>query len=150
MRSDSRVLEFIMEKVLYTATATSSGGRSGTVSTSDGLVRHELATPGSGGGSGGKTNPEQLFACGYSACFGSAVEFVARQRGIELSSIRITAHVSLGTIAGGGFALATKLVVRLGGASSQVATELAHAAHQVCPYSNATRGNMPVEITVEG
>jgi Ohr subfamily peroxiredoxin len=136
-----------MEKVLYTATATSTGGRSGTVSTSDGLVRHELSTPGAGGG---KTNPEQLFACGYSACFGSAVDFVARQKKIELSSIRITAHVSLGTTAAGGFALATKLVVRLGGVTTEVATDLAHAAHQVCPYSAATRGNMPVEIAIEG
>ena len=137
-----------MNKVLYTAVATAAGGRAGHVSTNDGILSLDLASPGAPQ-SGGKTNPEQLFASGYSACFGSAVEYVAKQKHIAISTVSVTAHVALGTTEAGGFALAAKLVVKIAGVSLDVAQQLADAAHQVCPYSHATRGNIPVEITVE-
>jgi Ohr subfamily peroxiredoxin len=137
-----------LEKTLYTAHASSVGGREGHVKTDDGLLDLDVATPSGLGGKGGKTNPEQLFAAGYSACFGSAVGFVARQKKLEPASIQIDASVSLGQIAGGGFGLAVKLRANLPGLSREDAVALVEAAHQVCPYSNATRGNIQVEIEV--
>jgi len=140
--------EASMNKILYTAVATALGGRRGHDATNDGNISHDLASPG-GPQPAGKTNPEQLFASGYSACFGSAIEHVARQKHVTVSTVQVTAHVMLGTTEAGGYALAVKLVVKLAGVSLEVAQQLADAAHQVCPYSHATRGNIPVEITVE-
>ncbi len=138
-----------MEKILYTAVATSTGGRAGAVATSDGVVKHDMSPPGVTLPPGStKTNPEQLFACGYAACFGGALEHVARLKKINVSSVQITATVQLGVTAEGNFQLAAKLAVQVGGVDAAVAKQLADEAHQVCPYSRATRNNMPVEITV--
>lgn len=135
---------------MYTATATATGGRNGEVATDDGIVKFRLSIPKSMGGPGvaGATNPEQLFASGYAACFGSAVEFVARQRKVQLQSVEVTAHVGIGAKAGGGFQLGAALDVRLPGVDRPTAQSLVDAAHQVCPYSNATRGNMEVNLRV--
>lgn len=135
---------------LYTAVATARGGRNGEVKTDDGIVSFRLSIPKSMGGAGaaGATNPEQLFASGYSACFGSAVEFVARQKKMAVKEVEVTARVSIGPKAGGGFQLATELDVRIPGVDRAAAEALIQEAHQVCPYSNATRGNMDVRLRV--
>jgi Ohr subfamily peroxiredoxin len=135
---------------LYTATATARGGRNGEVKTDDGIVSFRTSVPKSMGGPGaaGATNPEQLFASGYSSCFGSAIEFVARQKKVPVKEVEVTARVSIGPKAGGGFLLATELDVRLPGIERATAEQLVNDAHQVCPYSNATRGNMDVRLRV--
>ena len=139
----------LLEKTLYTAHATAVGGRDGRVTTDDGAVDHALAMPKGLGGSGAAgTNPEQLFAAGYSACFGSALAFVARQKKVQTGPVKIEAHVSIGAIASGGFGLAVELVAHLPEVPRAQAEELVAAAHQVCPYSNATRGNIVVDIKV--
>jgi Ohr subfamily peroxiredoxin len=138
----------VLDKTLYTAHATSVGGREGHVKTDDGMLDLEIAPPAGLGGKGGKTNPEQMFAAGYAACFGSAVGFVARQKKLSPTSVQIDANVSLGQIASGGFGLAVKLKATLGGVSHDEAVAIVHAAHEVCPYSNATRGNIVVDIEV--
>lgn len=136
-------------KILYTAVATATGeGRNGHVRSSDGLIDAELATPRELGGPGGSTNPEQLFAAGYSACFLSALKRVAREAKAPVTDAAVTAEVGLGPNASAtGFQLAITLVVELGGIEQQLAEQLTGQAHQVCPYSNATRGN--VEVTLE-
>jgi lipoyl-dependent peroxiredoxin len=137
---------------LYTATAVSTGdGRAGgRAVTDDGLLDVTLAIPASMGGPGGATNPEQLFAAGWSSCFHSALKMVAAQRKVPVADSSVTAEVSLEPIDGGGFSLVAALRVRLGGGiAQQTADELVAAAHQVCPYSNATRGNIPVTVTAE-
>jgi Ohr subfamily peroxiredoxin len=135
--------------VLYTAEAVAIGaGRAGEVRSSDGVIDEQLAIPKELGGSGGDaTNPEQLFAAGYAACFNSAVALVARQSKVELASSSVTAKVGIGQ-QGGGFGLAVTLVVDLPGVDKPVAEDLVAKAHQVCPYSNATRGNIEVELQV--
>lgn len=137
-------------EAMYTATATATGGRNGEVATDDGIVRFKLSIPKAMGGPGvaGATNPEQLFASGYAACFGSAVEFVAKQKKVQLQSVEVTARVGIGAKAGGGFQLGADLDVRLPGVDRATAQSLVDAAHQVCPYSNATRGNMEVNLRV--
>ena len=133
--------------VLYTAAAMSTGdARNGHVRSSDGLVDLDLATPKEMGGAGGATNPEQLFAAGYSACFHSALKAVARQKKITLADSAVSAEVGIGPNDAGGFALTVALHVELSGVDQATADELAEAAHQVCPYSNATRGNIPVTV----
>jgi lipoyl-dependent peroxiredoxin len=135
-----------LEKVLYTAHAHTTGGRDGRSVTDDGLLEVRLAVPKSMGGAGGATNPEQLFAAGYSACFIGALRHVAGSRKIPVPpSVSIDASVSIGPIPNG-FGIAAKLVVNLPGMERSVAQELLQAAHQVCPYSNATRGNIEVDI----
>ena len=137
-----------LSKVLYTAVATAVAGREGRARTDDGKVDLALALPPGLGGNGAGTNPEQLFAMGYSACFGSAVAFVARQQGVKVEPIEITAQVSIGPVEGGqGFGLKVKLSASLPGISREQADGLLHAAHAICPYSNATRGN--IEVTLE-
>ena len=134
-------------KTIYTASATSTGdGRNGHVRSSDGAVEADLRTPTEMGGAGGGTNPEQLFAAGYSACFHSALKRVAKDRGTSLSDSAVTADVALGSDEDG-FGLAVTLQVELGGVDQAQADSLVQAAHQVCPYSRATRGN--VEVTLE-
>ena len=137
--------------VLYKATATSNGGRDGRAVSSDNALDVKLAAPRELGGNGAQgTNPEQLFAAGYSACFLSAMKFVAGQRKQAVpAETTVTADVGVGPNDKGGFALDIELRVSLPGLDATAAQELVNAAHQVCPYSNATRGNMPVELVVE-
>jgi Ohr subfamily peroxiredoxin len=138
----------IMES-LYTAEALSTGaGRNGHVRSTDGRIDLELAPPKAMGGSGEGANPEQLFASGYAACFHSALQSVARVRKVEIQDSSVGALVHLGPDGEGGFRLAVELEIVLPGVDPEVAHDLAEAAHQVCPYSNATRGNIDVTLTV--
>jgi lipoyl-dependent peroxiredoxin len=136
-----------MVEALYTAVATARGdGRNGEVTSSDGVIDEQLAVPKEMGGPGGeRTNPEQLFAAGYSACFHGALQLVARQAKVELTESTVTAEVGIGK-EGEGFGLAVKLLVHLPGLEQGQASELVAQAHQVCPYSRATRGNIEVEL----
>lgn len=134
---------------LYTATATATGdGRNGHVTSEDGLVDTDVRIPVEMGGPGGATNPEELFAAGYAACFHSALKVVGRQAGADLSGTEVSASVSIGTIEGGGFGLAVELDVHAPQLDHDAALALVEQAHQVCPYSNATRGNIEVTLTV--
>lgn len=138
----------VLEKRLYTASATAIGGREGHVRTSDGTLDLNVAMPRELGGSGGAgTNPEQLFAAGYSACFGSALLHVARLKKVATGPVQITANVTIGPV-GQAFGLAVELVASLPELPRDQAEALVHAAHQVCPYSNATRGNIVVDVRV--
>jgi osmotically inducible protein OsmC len=138
----------VLEKRLYTAVATATGGRDGRVKSDDGVLDLQVVPPKALGGSGGPaTNPEQLFAAGYAACFGSAVSHVARAQKIKSGPVQITANVTIGP-AGGGFGLAVELVASIPELPREQAEALVAAAHQVCPYSNATRGNIAVDIRV--
>jgi lipoyl-dependent peroxiredoxin len=135
-----------LDKRLYTATASATGGRDGRVATDDGTLDLTVVPPREMGGSGAPgTNPEQLFAAGYSACFGSALAHVARRRKIATGPVTITARVTIGP-AGAGFGLAVELEAALPELAREQAQELLDAAHQVCPYSNATRGNIAVDL----
>lgn len=136
-----------LEKVLYQAQVTTTGGREGRSVSSDGAIDLRLSTPKELGGAGGPgTNPEQLFASGYSACFIGAMKFVAAQRKIALpADTAITAKVGIGPISQG-FGIEVDLAVSLPGMERTQAEALVHAAHQVCPYSNATRNNIDVRL----
>jgi lipoyl-dependent peroxiredoxin len=137
--------------VLYTAEATSSGGREGRVRTSDGVLDLPLSMPKELGGSGrpGSTNPEELFAAGYAACFENAILRAARERKIRLSGSSVTARVGIGRAQNGRFSLQVGLVVSLSGLERVDAEALARAAHEeICPYSRATRGNIEVKVAV--
>lgn len=132
---------------VYRAVATATGdGRNGHTRSSDGLIDLDLATPKEMGGEGGTTNPEQLFAAGYAACFLSALKMVARKQKAPISDAGVTAEVGIGPNDAGGFGLEVALHVELGGVDQATAEQLVEAAHQVCPYSNATRGNVPVTL----
>jgi osmotically inducible protein OsmC len=134
---------------LYTAIATASG-RDGRAVTSDKKLDVILARPKELGGDGAGTNPEQLFAAGYSACFASALALVAGKEKVDISDAAVTAEVGLGANGSGGFALSVTLRVELPeDVPAEKGRELVEAAHQVCPYSNATRGNIPVELVIE-
>ena len=136
-------------EALYTAEALSTGaGRDGHVRSSDGRVDLEMAVPASMGGSGNGSNPEQLFAAGYAACFHSALTMIARSQKVDISESSVGGRVQIGSNGQGGFQLAVLLEVVLPGIEHDAAQALADAAHQVCPYSNATRGNIEVTITV--
>jgi Ohr subfamily peroxiredoxin len=141
-----------IDKALYTATATSTGGRTGSTKSSDARIGLQLSTPKElGGDSGPGTNPEQLFAAGYSACFIGAMKAVAGRQKIALpAEVSITADVSIGPMTGkaGAFGIAVKMAVSVPGMERAAVEALVAAAHQVCPYSNATRGNVDVELTV--
>ena len=131
---------------LYTAEALSTAaGRQGHVRGSDGRIDLDLAPPPALGGSGDGSNPEQLFAAGYAACFGSALGHVARAKKIATGPVSITANVAIGPV-GAAFGLAVELVASLPELDREQAAALVHAAHQVCPYSNATRGNIVVDV----
>ena len=136
-------------KALYTATATATGGRDGRAVSSDGILDVKLSTPRELGGAGGEaTNPEQLFAAGYSACFIGAIKFVASQSKKQIpADASITGKVGIGQIPGG-FGLEVELNINLPGLDQAEAEELVAKAHQVCPYSNATRGNIDVRLNV--
>lgn len=134
---------------LYTAVATATHGREGRAVSSDGRLDVQLALPTEMGGSGQGTNPEQLFAAGYAACFASALGLVGRQAKVDVSEAAVTGEVGIGK-QGEGFGLAVTLRVELpDSVDAATGRKLVDQAHQVCPYSNATRGNIPVEIVVE-
>ncbi|GAC1035856.1 organic hydroperoxide resistance protein [Pseudomonas sp. No.117] len=135
--------------ILYTASATSTGGRDGRSISSDKALDVQLSTPKELGGAGGTgTNPEQLFAAGYSACFIGALKFVGAKEKIAVpADVSVTAQVGIGPIPTG-FALDVELTISLPGLERAVAEDLIEKAHQVCPYSNATRGNVDVRLTL--
>ncbi|QKO20649.1 organic hydroperoxide resistance protein [Rhodoferax sp. BAB1] len=136
----------VLNKVLYTAKAHTTGGRDGRSVTDDGLLDVRLAPPKALGGAGGATNPEQLFAAGYSACYLSALKHVAGMKKVSIpADAAVDAEVDIGPIAQG-FGLSVRLAVSLPGLDRAVAQELVDTAHQVCPYSNATRGNIAVDL----
>ena len=136
-------------KALYTTEATAWGGREGRVASSDGVLDLQLAVPKAMGGPGGDlTNPEQLFAAGYAACFHSALKAVAREAKVDASQSAVTAKVSIGPDGSDGFGLEVELEAELPDIDHSVAWQLVAKAHQVCPYSKATRGNIEVTLTV--
>jgi len=135
-----------LTKPIYTAHAAATGGRSGHTQADDGLVSLDVRPPKEMGGPGGATNPEQLFAAGYAACFQSALGVVGRRQGVNTADCLVEADVTIGSVEGGRYGLAVALRVRLPGHDLQTVQKLADAAHQVCPYSNATRGNIDVAI----
>ena len=137
------------EKILYTAHATSTGGRDGKAKSDDGVLDIKLAVPKGLGGDGARgTNPEQLFAAGYSACFLGAIKFVAGQKKVVLPpEVSIDADVGIGQIPTG-FGIKVAMRIHLPGVERAVAEDIVQSAHIVCPYSNATRGNIDVDLTV--
>lgn len=137
-----------MIEAIYTAHVTAKGGRNGQVQSSDGILNLEVRIPKEMGGAGGATNPEQLFAAGYAACFDSALQLVIRTAKAEAGETTVDATVSIGKNEAGGYGLAVILKVNVPGVSEQVARELVEKAHTVCPYSNATRGNVDVTLEV--
>lgn len=135
-------------KIAYTAEATAESGRDGRVRSDDGKLDIVVAPPKDMGGNGNGTNPEQLFAAGYSACFQSALNVVARRARADITGSTVTARVGIGPNDQGGYGLAVELLVALPAVDADVARGLVEQAHQVCPYSNATRGNIDVTLTV--
>ena len=135
--------------ILYTATAVATGdGRNGHVQSTDGHIDADVRVPREMGGAGGATNPEQLFAAGYAACFHSALQLVAGKAKLDVSGSEVVADVSIGANGVGGFGLAVQLEVALPALDRVEAEKLVEQAHQVCPYSNATRGNVEVTLSV--
>lgn len=145
---EEKIMPTKIEKVLYQANATATGGRDGSAVSSDGLLNVKLAPPKELGGKGGATNPEQLFAAGYSACFLSAMKHVAGMKKLALpADANVNATVGIGQIPAG-FGIEAQLVVSLPGMERAAAQDLIDTAHTVCPYSNATRGNIEVSVTL--
>jgi Ohr subfamily peroxiredoxin len=136
-------------KGLYTAKATAVGGREGHVTSADGIIDMDLRPPVEMGGPGGSSNPEELFAAGYAACFQSALGAVARRSKVSVDGSTVTAKVTIGTIGEGAFGLSVVLDVHIPDVDLETAQTLADGAHQVCPYSNATRGNIEVVVTAQ-
>jgi lipoyl-dependent peroxiredoxin len=140
-----------MSKAIYTAEAHVTGGRAeGHGRTSDGALEVDLRLPGEMGGEGGGTNPEQLFAVGYAACFEGAISAVARRQKLEAGDVEIDSKVSLNPGAERTFVLSVELDVTLPSVEGDAAVEIVREAHKVCPYSNATRGNIEVTLTANG
>src|SRR5438552_18119541 len=140
-------------KALFTATATATGGRNGRTEASDGSVKADLSVPKEMGGPGkpGTTTPEHLFAAGYAACFGGALDLVAKQHKKDAAKAKITCAVSIGPREGGGFGLAVKLQVEDKSlAQAELAALVKEAHEKICPYSHATRGNVDVQFAVTG
>jgi osmotically inducible protein OsmC len=138
-------------QVLYTTSATATGGRDGRATVRDNALDVKLSTPKELGGAGGEgNNPEQLFAAGYSACFLGAMKFVASQGGTAKvpNDTTVTATVGIGPRSEGGFGIDVALAISLPGVPKEEAEALVHKAHEVCPYSNATRNNLDVRLTV--
>lgn len=136
-------------KTLYNIGATAKGGRNGQVTSENGVLDLAVRMPkGLGGANDDYANPEMLFAAGYAACFDSALNLVIRSEKVKTGETSVTAHVSIGQLENGGFGLAAELHANIPGVSLEVAQQLIEKAHQVCPYSNATRGNMDVKLTV--
>jgi len=135
--------------VLYTATAHATGdGRNGHATSDDGILDLDLRIPKAMGGPGGASNPEQLFAAGYAACFHSALKVVAGRQQADVTGSEVSASVGIGMVPDGGFGLQVELDVSLPALDHDAAMALVEQAHQVCPYSNATRGNIDVTLTV--
>ncbi|MDH2389301.1 MULTISPECIES: organic hydroperoxide resistance protein [Streptomyces] len=134
--------------VLYTAVATAEGGRDGRVASNDGQLDVVVNPPKELGGSGAGTNPEQLFAAGFSACFQGALGVVARQEKADISGSTVTASVGIGKNGAGGFGLEVALTASIPNVDAETAKSLVEKAHLVCPYSNATRGNIKVDVSV--
>ena len=144
-----------MDKInpLFTATATATGGRNGHTETDDGIVKAELSVPKAMGGPGkpGTATPEHLFAAGYAACYGGAIDFVGKQQKKDASKAKVTCAVSIGPRDGGGFGLAVKMRVEDKSLKQAELEALAREAHEkICPYSHATRGNVNVQLEVVG
>ena len=134
---------------LYTAVATATGdGRNGHVTSEDGFIDQDVRVPKELGGAGGATNPEQLFAVGYAACFHSALKVVGRREKVDVDGSTVEAEVGIGPNDQGGFQLQVALTATLPHVEQEAADRIVAAAHQVCPYSNATRGNIDVALTV--
>lgn len=142
-------LKLFSMTILYTAAATATGGREGHVRSSDGILDMDVRVPKEMGGAGEASNPEQLFAAGYAACFDSALNHVIRAAKITTDTTEVKAKVGIGKNDAGGFSLAVELHARIPGVDITTAQDLIAKAHQVCPYSNATRGNIEVKLTVE-
>ena len=134
-------------KKLYTAQATSIGGRNGHTESSDGSLKLDLATPGAPNAKPGTTNPEQLFACGYAACFGGALDFIAKKQGVDAFGAEIHSEVDLNQD-DNGFFISVTLKVTVPNLDKAAAQKLVEATHQFCPYSKATRGNIDVTLVV--
>jgi Ohr subfamily peroxiredoxin len=135
-------------KAIYTAEATATGGRNGHVRSDNGVLDIQVRAPKAmGGANDDYTNPEQLFAAGYAACFDSALNHVIRQEKVKTGASSVTAKVSIGSIENGAFGLAVELAVNISDVSIEEAQRLTERAHQVCPYSNATRNNIEVKLT---
>lgn len=134
-------------KPLYTASATATGGRAGHVVSSDQILDLDLRPPVQMGGPGGATNPEELFAAGYAACFQSALQVVGRRQDTDTAGSTVAADVTIGTVTGGGYGLAVTLRVSVPGVDPDTVRSLTEAAHLLCPYSSATRGN--IEVTLQ-
>jgi osmotically inducible protein OsmC len=137
-----------LDRSLYTAEATVHGGRDGHGRSSDGILDLDIRPPAELGGPGGGTNPEQLFALGYAACFQSAMGVVGRRQGVDTSASNVTARVTLGPVEGGAYGIAVAIEVSVPGTDRPTARAVVEAAHAVCPYSNAIRGNIDVELKV--
>jgi lipoyl-dependent peroxiredoxin len=134
---------------LYTAVAHATGdGRNGHAHSDDGILDMDMRIPKEMGGAGGAANPELLFAAGYAACFHSAMKFVAAPQQLDLSDSAVSASVAIGMNDAGGFGLEVELDVSIPNLDRDAAMALVEQAHQVCPYSNATRGNIPVKLTI--
>lgn len=132
---------------LYTAKVTTTAGREGTSKSDDGALNLKQGKPGAKDGS---TNPEQLFAAGYSACFGSALLAVAKRDGVQVSEVAVQADVSLNQEEGKGYFINAVLTTTIGGVDDATAQKLTEAAHEMCPYSKATRGNIDVKLNAKG
>jgi lipoyl-dependent peroxiredoxin len=138
-----------IQQKMYETKVKAVGGRNGYIESESPQLRLEISTPREMGGAGGEgTNPEQLFAAGYSACFDSALNMVARMGKVKIEGSEVTATVSFGKVEDGGFGIAVKLDVRVLGVDHETAVSLVEAAHGACPYSRATRGNIAVELNV--
>ncbi len=138
-----------MSTTYRTPTVTSIGGRDGSVRSADGLIDLQVSIPKEMGGPGGKTNPEELFAAGYAACFHSALKRVAADKKVAIGKSIVEARVGLGpNERGAGYIVSAELHVVLPGADVAAAKDVVHGAHQICPYSNATRGNIEVKLSV--
>ncbi len=136
-------------KALYSTAATATGGRNGQVKSENGILDIEVKMPKAlGGANDDYVNPEMLFAAGYAACFDSALNMIIKQQKVNTGITRVTAHVSIGQNADGGFGLAVELHANIPSVSIETAQDLIEKAHAVCPYSNATRGNIEVKLTV--
>jgi Ohr subfamily peroxiredoxin len=136
-------------KTLYTAEATATGGRNGHVKSSNEILDLQVRMPKAlGGANDDFTNPEMLFAAGYAACFDSALNLVIKQGSISVGETTVNAKISIGQLENGSFGLSGELSVNVPGVSQQQAQEFVDKAHQVCPYSNATRGNIEIKLTV--
>ncbi|KAA9006377.1 organic hydroperoxide resistance protein [Paenibacillus spiritus] len=138
-----------IQQKMYETTVKAVGGRDGYVESASPVFSHKISTPREMGGAGGEgTNPEQLFAAGYAACFDSALNMVARMSRTKIEGSEVTATVSFGKVEDGGFGIGVKLAVLVSGVDRETAEKLVEGAHAACPYSRATRGNIAVEIEV--